>query len=150
LFLEQAIVAEEPVRDLALEECRRQGAISFRPKKLKKWSPLDSAGLTPNTKIVGRPADDDLRRWGRDQGAARRTARADRAPRTGNKWGESSSFGENFRQSCILCSHESCRGHRAFAAGCSTSAASDTLLDSFANRAAILEFGAAMPRFAWS
>jgi len=41
---EQAIVAEEPARELALEECRRQGAYFLRRRNGKSRAPLDFAG----------------------------------------------------------------------------------------------------------
>jgi acetaldehyde dehydrogenase (acetylating) len=55
---EQAIVAEESVRELALEECRRQGAYFLSPEEMEKVARLVFLpGLhTPNTKIVGRAA----------------------------------------------------------------------------------------------
>src|SRR5713226_518594 len=55
---EQAIVAEESVRDLALEECRRQGAYFLSAEEISKlgeWV-IRPGALTPNPKIVGRPA----------------------------------------------------------------------------------------------
>ncbi len=55
---EQAIVAEEPVRELALEECRRQGAYFLSAEETEKLGRLLilPGAQTPNTKIVGRPA----------------------------------------------------------------------------------------------
>ncbi len=55
---EQAIVVEEPVRELALEECRRQGAYFLSPEEMEKVGRLvfQPGTRTPNTKIVGRPA----------------------------------------------------------------------------------------------
>jgi acetaldehyde dehydrogenase (acetylating) len=55
---EQAIVAEEPVRELALEECRRQGAYFLSPEETEKIGRLLflPGTHTPNTKIVGRAA----------------------------------------------------------------------------------------------
>jgi len=55
---EQAIVAEEPVREQALEECRRQGAYFLSPDEIRKLNPLviQPGTHTPNPKIVGRPA----------------------------------------------------------------------------------------------
>ena len=55
---EQAIVAEEPVREQALEECRRQGAYFLSPEEIRKLNPLviQPGTHTPNPKIVGRPA----------------------------------------------------------------------------------------------
>jgi acetaldehyde dehydrogenase (acetylating) len=55
---EQAIVAEEPVRELALEECRRQGAYFLSPEEMEKVGRLLilPGTQTPNAKIVGRPA----------------------------------------------------------------------------------------------
>jgi len=55
---EQSIVAEEPVRDLVLEECRRQGAYFLSPEEIVKVGSLvfRPGTHTPNTQIVGRPA----------------------------------------------------------------------------------------------
>jgi acetaldehyde dehydrogenase (acetylating) len=55
---EQAIVAEEPVREQALEECRRQGAYFLSPEEMEKVGRLLilPGTSTPNTKLVGRPA----------------------------------------------------------------------------------------------
>jgi hypothetical protein len=55
---EQAIVAEEPVREPALEECRQQGAYFLSPEEMEKVGRLVilPGTHTPNTKIVGRPA----------------------------------------------------------------------------------------------
>ncbi len=55
---EQAIVAEEPVRELALEECRHQGAYFLSAEETEKLGRLLilPGTHTPNTKIVGRPA----------------------------------------------------------------------------------------------
>jgi len=55
---EQAIVAEESVRELALEECRRQGAYFLSPEEMQKVTRLVflPGSHTPNTQIVGRAA----------------------------------------------------------------------------------------------
>ncbi|HXP79167.1 MAG TPA: aldehyde dehydrogenase family protein [Verrucomicrobiae bacterium] len=55
---EQAIVAEESVRERALEECRRQGAYFLSPEEMEKVARLVflPGSHTPNTKIVGRAA----------------------------------------------------------------------------------------------
>ena len=55
---EQSIVAEEPIRDLVLEECRRQGAYFLSPEEIVKVGSLvfRPGTHTPNTQIVGRPA----------------------------------------------------------------------------------------------
>ncbi len=55
---EQAIVAEEPIRELALEECRRQGAHFLSPEEARKVGELvfRPGSHTPNPQIVGRPA----------------------------------------------------------------------------------------------
>jgi acetaldehyde dehydrogenase (acetylating) len=55
---EQAIVAEEAVRERALEECRQQGAYFLSPEEAEKVGRLVflPGSHTPNTKIVGRPA----------------------------------------------------------------------------------------------
>jgi acetaldehyde dehydrogenase (acetylating) len=55
---EQAIVVEESVREQALEECRQQGAYFLSPEEAEKVAGLVflPGSHTPNTKIVGRPA----------------------------------------------------------------------------------------------
>jgi len=55
---EQAIVAEESVRELALEECRRQGAYFLSAEEMEKVARLVflPGSHTPNTQIVGRAA----------------------------------------------------------------------------------------------
>jgi acetaldehyde dehydrogenase (acetylating) len=55
---EQAMVAEEAVREQALEECRQQGAYFLSPEEIRKLNPLviQPGTHTPNPKIVGRPA----------------------------------------------------------------------------------------------
>ncbi|HWZ54959.1 MAG TPA: aldehyde dehydrogenase family protein [Verrucomicrobiae bacterium] len=55
---EQAIVAEESVRERALEECRQQGAYFLSAEEAEKVARLVflPGSHTPNTTIVGRPA----------------------------------------------------------------------------------------------
>lgn len=55
---EQAVVVEEAVRERALEECRAQGAYFLSPEEAEKIGRLVflPGSHTPNTKIVGRPA----------------------------------------------------------------------------------------------
>jgi acetaldehyde dehydrogenase (acetylating) len=55
---EQAIVAEESVRENALEECRKQGAYFLSAEEIEKVSRLVfvQGSRTPNTEIVGRAA----------------------------------------------------------------------------------------------
>lgn len=55
---EQAIVAEEAVRDQALEECRQQGAYFLSAEEMRRLGGLviTPGSFTPNPKIVGRPA----------------------------------------------------------------------------------------------
>lgn len=55
---EQAIVVEEAVRERALEECRNQGAYFLSPEEAERVGRLVflPGSHTPNTKIVGRPA----------------------------------------------------------------------------------------------
>lgn len=55
---EQAIVAEEAVRERALQECRGQGAYFLSPEEMEKVARLVflPGSHTPNTKIVGRAA----------------------------------------------------------------------------------------------
>jgi acetaldehyde dehydrogenase (acetylating) len=55
---EQAIVAEEPVREQVLEECRQQGAYFLDEDEVKRLGALVFLGgaHVPNTQVVGRPA----------------------------------------------------------------------------------------------
>jgi acetaldehyde dehydrogenase (acetylating) len=55
---EQSIVAEEPVRDAVLEQCRSQGAYFLSPEEAERVGRLviQPGTSTPNPKIVGRPA----------------------------------------------------------------------------------------------
>ena len=55
---EQAIVCDESVRGVALEECTRQGAYFLSPEEARRVGALVFLPGThvPNTKIVGRPA----------------------------------------------------------------------------------------------
>ena len=55
---EQAIVAEESVREMALEECRTQGAYFLSAEETEKVARLVflPGSHTPNTRIVGRAA----------------------------------------------------------------------------------------------
>jgi acetaldehyde dehydrogenase (acetylating) len=55
---EQAIVVDQTVRDLAVEECRSQGAYFLSPEEIEKVGRLVflPGTHTPNTKIVGRAA----------------------------------------------------------------------------------------------
>ncbi|HEX3371213.1 MAG TPA: aldehyde dehydrogenase family protein [Candidatus Acidoferrales bacterium] len=55
---EQAIVVEESVRESALEECRKQGGYFLSAEEIKKVSRLVfvQGSRTPNTEIVGRAA----------------------------------------------------------------------------------------------
>ena len=55
---EQAIVADEAVRDVALEECRQQGAYFLSADEIRRLGELVivPGAFTPNPKIVGRPA----------------------------------------------------------------------------------------------
>jgi len=55
---EQAIIAEESVRERALEECRQQGAYFLSSEEAEKVARLVflPGSYTPNTKIVGRAA----------------------------------------------------------------------------------------------
>ena len=55
---EQAIVTEDSVRERVLDECRGQGAYFLSPEELEKVGRLVflPGSQTPNTKIVGRPA----------------------------------------------------------------------------------------------
>ncbi len=55
---EQAIIAEESVRERVLEECRRQGAYFLSPEEMEKVARLVflPGSHTPNTGIVGRAA----------------------------------------------------------------------------------------------
>ncbi len=55
---EQAIVADEAVREQALEELRQQGAYFLTPEEIQRLGALVIApgSFTPNPKIVGKPA----------------------------------------------------------------------------------------------
>ncbi len=55
---EQAIVVEEPIRDLAIAECTRQGAHWLSADEIRRLGAVVILPGTsaPNTKIVGRPA----------------------------------------------------------------------------------------------
>jgi acetaldehyde dehydrogenase (acetylating) len=55
---EQAIVAEEAVREQVLEECRNQGAYFLTEDEIKRLGALVFLGgaQVPNTQVVGRPA----------------------------------------------------------------------------------------------
>jgi acetaldehyde dehydrogenase (acetylating) len=55
---EQAIVTEDSVRERVLDECRGQGAYFLSPEEAEKVGRLVflPGSQTPNTKIVGRPA----------------------------------------------------------------------------------------------
>jgi acetaldehyde dehydrogenase (acetylating) len=55
---EQAIVADEAVRELALEECRQQGAYFLSAEEIRRLGDLVimAGSFAPNPKIVGRPA----------------------------------------------------------------------------------------------
>lgn len=55
---EQAIIAEEAVRDQALEECRQQGAYFLSAEEIRRVGEMvfRPGTSTPNPQIVGRPA----------------------------------------------------------------------------------------------
>jgi acetaldehyde dehydrogenase (acetylating) len=55
---EQAIVAEEPVRDAALDECRKQGGYFLNEEEMRRVAGLIFPGGSnaPSAKLVGRPA----------------------------------------------------------------------------------------------
>ena len=55
---EQAIVAEEAVREQALQECRQQGAYFLTEEEIQRLGALVFLGgaHVPNTQVVGRPA----------------------------------------------------------------------------------------------
>ncbi|HYL68475.1 MAG TPA: aldehyde dehydrogenase family protein [Candidatus Limnocylindria bacterium] len=55
---EQAIVAEEAVREQALEECQQQGAYFLTEEEIQRLGALVFLGgaHVPNTQVVGRPA----------------------------------------------------------------------------------------------
>lgn len=55
---EQALVVEEPLREAALEECRRQGAYFLSAEEARRVGALvfQPGTHAPNTSIVGRPA----------------------------------------------------------------------------------------------
>jgi acetaldehyde dehydrogenase (acetylating) len=55
---EQAIVCDDHIRDLVLEECRRQGAYFLSPEEAEKVGALvyRPGATAPNPQIVGKPA----------------------------------------------------------------------------------------------
>jgi acetaldehyde dehydrogenase (acetylating) len=55
---EQAIVAEEAVREQALEECRQQGGYFLTPEEIERLGGMVFRGgsHTPNPQVVGKPA----------------------------------------------------------------------------------------------
>jgi len=55
---EQAIVCDDHIRDLVLEECRRQGAYFLSPEEAEKVGALvyKPGATAPNPQIVGKPA----------------------------------------------------------------------------------------------
>jgi acetaldehyde dehydrogenase (acetylating) len=55
---EQAIVAEEPVRDAALDECRKQGGYFLSEEEMRRVAALifPDGSHAPSAKLVGRPA----------------------------------------------------------------------------------------------
>ena len=55
---EQAIVCDEHIRDLVLEECRRQGAYFLSPEEADRVGALvyKPGATAPNPQIVGKPA----------------------------------------------------------------------------------------------
>ena len=111
---EQAIVAEESVRERALEECRQQGAYFLsRGRNGKSGAPRVPAGIAHAEHENCRPRRDRDCRNGGHQGAAR-DARADRAPRSGTSGARISALGrEIVADPRVLCRAESRRGNRA-------------------------------------
>ncbi len=55
---EQAIVCDEQIRDLVIEECRRQGAYFLSPEEAEKVGAMvyKPGATAPNPQIVGKPA----------------------------------------------------------------------------------------------
>ncbi len=55
---EQSVIAEEPLRDLALEECRRNAAYFLSPDEARKVGAmvLRPGAAAPDPRIVGKPA----------------------------------------------------------------------------------------------
>lgn len=145
---EQAIVAEESVRERALEECRQQGAYFLSAEEAEKVAGLVflPGSHTPNTKIVGRPASVIAEMAGIKVPAATRVliARLD-ADQVGRAFPLSAE-----KLSPILAFYSVpnlaggvalCRRLLEFGGVGHTCAIHSQ------NRAAILEFGAAMPAF---
>jgi acetaldehyde dehydrogenase (acetylating) len=145
---EQAIVAEEPVRELALEECRRQGVYFLSPEEMEKVGRLLilPGTHTPNTKIVGRPATTIAEMAGIKAPPATRVliARLEQEqvgrefPLSAEKLSPILAFyaAPNLAASIALC-------RRLLEFG----GLGHTCSIHSQNRAAILEFGAAMPAF---
>ena len=121
---EQAIVAEESVRERALEECRAQGAYFLSPEEMEKvGTSCVSAGNAHAEHENCRPRGHNDCRDGRNQGAAR-DARADRAPGTRTSGPRVSAVGGKIvADPRVLRGAESCRRASRCAAGCSNSAA---------------------------
>ena len=111
---EQAIVAEESVRERALEECRQQGAYFLSPEEMEKVARLVflPGSHTPNTKIVGRAATVIAEMAGIKAPPATRVLIARLEPeQVGAR--VSALGGKVVADSCVLFGAESRRGNRA-------------------------------------
>lgn len=145
---EQAIIAEDPIRENALEECRRQGAYFLSAEETEKVSRLVflPGSHTPNTEIVGRPATVIARMAGIQAPAATRVLIArlnpeqvGRAfPLSAEKLSPILAF---YAVPDLAAGISLCRRLLEFGGLGHTCAIHSQ------NRAAILEFGAAMPAF---
>jgi acetaldehyde dehydrogenase (acetylating) len=145
---EQAIVAEETVRESALEECRKQGAYFLSPQEIEKISRLVfvQGSQTPNTEIVGRAATVIAEMAGIHAPPATRVLIARLGPeQVGREFPLSAEklspilafyAVENFAAGIALC-------RRLLEFG----GLGHTCSIHSQNRAAVLEFGAAMPAF---
>ena len=111
---EQAIVAEESVRERALEECRAQGAYFLSAEEAVTLGRLviQPGTHTANTNIVGRPAADDCRNgWNQ---SANRNAGLGRASRTQPGGSRVSAFGgKTLADPRVLRGGEFCGRHLA-------------------------------------
>ena len=107
---EQAIVAEEPVRDAALEECRKQGGYFLNEDEMRRVAALifPDGSHAPSAKLVGQPRNAHRRAGGHQSTAG--NARPDRE--TGKRWQGRSTFrGKTFARPRFLFRAEPRRGN---------------------------------------
>ncbi len=129
---EQAIIAEEPVRELALEQCRQQGAFSIARRNGKSRTPRISARDAHAQHKNCWPCCDSDRGDGRHQSAFG-DARVDCAPRTGSSGPRVSAFRRKIiADSRVLLRGESRRGNRALPQAAGIRRPGTHVLDPFA------------------